>query len=288
MRRARCSHLLFSRTDSPGEQALFACATHVFLQTPDAPRAHEALQTALGPLSLERLNLVLAFVRTAHYWTRLHPELVLEDDIRHLLAAHETLAQCILKDPEAEKDSLGQQVAAELASLRKLRQQHESITQAYQELSVDHQYVKHSLYETEENLRELVAVMPAGIYACDRDGVVTYYNPQAVEIWGRAPILMIRPGHFWIRGGYIRQMGLSCIGGCAGKMGSRDRCSYSVNRELVLERPDLSRINLLANITPLRNAVGIITGAVSVFQDIGELKRGQQEREVLLHELRDI
>src|ERR1700722_14676966 len=27
----------FPAPDSPGEQALFACATHVFLQTPDAP-----------------------------------------------------------------------------------------------------------------------------------------------------------------------------------------------------------------------------------------------------------
>jgi hypothetical protein len=103
----------FPEPDSPLEQALFACATHVFLQTPDAPQAHEALGQALGPLNLERLNLVLAFVRTAHYWTKLHPELALEDDISHLLAAHETLAQCILKDPEAQQDSLARQVAAD-------------------------------------------------------------------------------------------------------------------------------------------------------------------------------
>ena len=70
--------------DTAAEQALFACATHVFLQSPDAARAHAALHRALGPLSLERLNLVLAFVRTAHYWTKLHPELALEDDVSHL------------------------------------------------------------------------------------------------------------------------------------------------------------------------------------------------------------
>ena len=58
-----------------------------------------------------------------------------------------------------------------------------------------------------------------------------------------------------------------------------------VNRELVLERPDLSRINVLANITPLRDSSGVVTGAVSIFQDITELKRIQQDREVLLHEL---
>ena len=58
-----------------------------------------------------------------------------------------------------------------------------------------------------------------------------------------------------------------------------------VNVDLVLERPDLSRINVLANITPLRDAAGVVTGAVNVFQDITELKRIQQDREGLLHEL---
>jgi len=31
--------------------------------------------------------------------------------------------------------------------------------------------------------------------------------------------------------------------------------------------------------------MGTVSGAVSIFQDISELKRVQQEREVLLHEL---
>jgi light-regulated signal transduction histidine kinase (bacteriophytochrome) len=58
-----------------------------------------------------------------------------------------------------------------------------------------------------------------------------------------------------------------------------------VNRELILERSDRSRINVLANITALRDSSGVITGAVSIFQDITELKPIQQERETLLHEL---
>jgi light-regulated signal transduction histidine kinase (bacteriophytochrome) len=53
----------------------------------------------------------------------------------------------------------------------------------------------------------------------------------------------------------------------------------------VVERPDLSRINVLANITPLRNSTGEVSGVVSVFQDITELKLVQHEREELLQEL---
>jgi len=132
----------FPLVDSLGEQALFACAAHVFLQTPEASHAHEALRRALGAGNLEQLNLLLAFARTAHYWTKLHPGLTLDDDITQLLATHEALAQCILKDPEAHRDSLLRQVAAELTLVRKLRKRHENLSQAYQELSIDCRKVK--------------------------------------------------------------------------------------------------------------------------------------------------
>ena len=243
------------------------------------------MRRALGPLNLEQLNLVLAFVRTAHYWTNLHPELTLEDDVTQLLSTHETLALCILKDPEAQKDSRSRQVAAELASLRKLRKQHESIFLAYQELSVDHQYVKHSLHETEENLRELVAVMPAGVYACDRDGIITYHNPQAVQLWGRAPGLDDPPWSFLDSRSIYRTDGTLLQPEDAPIREVLATGIPIVNLELVLERPNLTRVNILANITGLRDSSGTITGAVSIFQDITQLKRAQQEREELLHEL---
>jgi signal transduction histidine kinase len=275
----------FPAPDSPGEQALFACATHVFLQTPDASPAHESLGQALGPRNLEQLNLVLAFVRTAHYWTKLHPELVFEDDITQLLATHEALAECILKDPEAQKDSLSRHLAGELASLRQLRKQHNTISQAYQELSVDHQYAKHNLYESENNLRELVAVMPAAVYACDRDGVITYYNRQAVELWGRTPNLDDPPWSFLDSRQIYRADGTLLL---PGDIPVREVLLTGVpvvNLELVLERPDLTRVAVLANITPLRDSSGVITGAVNIFQDINELRSIQEQRETLLHEL---
>jgi PAS domain-containing protein len=239
----------FPAPDSPGEQALFACATHVFLQTHDASHAHEVLRRTLGASNLEYLNLMLAFVRTAHYWTKLHPELALEEDVTQLLNAHEMLADCILKDPAAQGDSLSRQVAAELASLRKVRKNHESITQAYQELSVDHQYVKRSLYETEENLRELVSVMPAAVYAFDRDGMITYYNRQAVELWGRAPNLDDPPWSFLDSRRIYRTDGTLLRPEDAPVREVLSTGVPIVNRDLVLERSDLSRINVLVNIT---------------------------------------
>jgi two-component system CheB/CheR fusion protein len=46
-----------------------------------------------------------------------------------------------------------------------------------------------------------------------------------------------------------------------------------VDRELAIERPDGSRIDVLLNITPLRDLAGRISGAVNIVQDITARKR---------------
>ena len=106
------------RTDSQMEEAIFAFAGHVFLQTPQASACLNALERLLGTGQLQYLLLFLAFVRAAHYWTKVHPEIELEDDIKHLLATHEALANCILNDSEAPSDSVRQSLLDELPSLR--------------------------------------------------------------------------------------------------------------------------------------------------------------------------
>src|SRR4029077_13498638 len=80
------------------EEAIFALAGHVFLQTAEAPACLDALRYALGDSRFQYLLLLLAFVRTAHYWTKVHPELTQEEDIKHLLATHQGLAECVLGD----------------------------------------------------------------------------------------------------------------------------------------------------------------------------------------------
>ena len=182
----------FPAPDSDVEQALFACATHTFLQTPDAERAHAALRAVMSPSDLEHLNVFLSFVRTAHYWTKPHPELCFEDDVDQLLATHEALANCIFNDPEARADALSRQVAAELVSLQELRHQNDTMVKAYETLAVDHRHAKESLQERETNLRELVSAMPAAIYACDTEGLIVYYNQRAVALWGGTPQLRAR------------------------------------------------------------------------------------------------
>jgi PAS domain-containing protein len=37
--------------------------------------------------------------------------------------------------------------------------------------------------------RLMVEKLPAAAYTCSADGLITYFNPRAVELWGRAPKL---------------------------------------------------------------------------------------------------
>lgn len=103
--------------DSEEEAAIFVLAAHVFLQTDAANSCLKALARLLGGRT-ENLIVLLTFIRTAHYWTKVHPNLEMEEDIRCLLATHEALAECVLRDPELQRHEVGERLVDELASLR--------------------------------------------------------------------------------------------------------------------------------------------------------------------------
>ena len=146
--------------DEEAEEVLFGLASHVFLQTANAPACLEALRAVLGKSRLQHLMVFLAFVRTAHYWTRVHLELTLEDDIKELLETHEVLALCVLGDPEAVPDEVSHRLLDELASLRT---------------------------QTERSLAEqarLLDLSNDAILIRDAADRITYWNKGASELYG--------------------------------------------------------------------------------------------------------
>jgi two-component sensor histidine kinase len=104
---------------------LFACATLLFLQPARAVRAKRALRIALGGEKFELLVGFLTFIRSAHYWTLMHPELAFEDDVKKLLREHEELARMLLEDAEAGQCEMGARLFDELESLRELNERQE-------------------------------------------------------------------------------------------------------------------------------------------------------------------
>jgi two-component sensor histidine kinase len=104
------------------DEDLLTSATVLFLQPARANRAKRALRIALGGEKFEMLIAFLTFIRSAHYWTLMHPELALEDDVNELLREHEQLAQLLLEDSEAGRCEMGTRLFEELASLRELNE----------------------------------------------------------------------------------------------------------------------------------------------------------------------
>ena len=111
--------------DSQLEDWIFAAATVVFVEPARSERARRALRQALGGERFEMLIGLLAFIRTAHYWTLLHPEIELEDDVQAMLRLDEELARLLLDDPEAARCDMGMRLFAELEELRDLNERRE-------------------------------------------------------------------------------------------------------------------------------------------------------------------
>jgi two-component sensor histidine kinase len=107
------------------DEDLLTSATVLFLRPARASRAKRALRIALGGEKFELLVGFLTFIRSAHYWTLMHPELAFEDDVKQLLNEHEELARLLLEDPEAGHCELGERLFEELESLRDLNEREE-------------------------------------------------------------------------------------------------------------------------------------------------------------------
>jgi hypothetical protein len=90
-----------------------------------AGRAKRALRTALGGEKFELLIGLLTFIRSAHYWTLMHPELVLEDDLNELLRQHEALAQLLSENADVGHCEMGTRLFQELEALRDLNERKE-------------------------------------------------------------------------------------------------------------------------------------------------------------------
>jgi signal transduction histidine kinase len=107
------------------EDAIFACAAVMFVEPARCESARLALIRTLGQRDYEFLSGCLAFIRTAHYWTMLHPEIESEEDMRVLMRGHEELAKLLMEDAEADRSEMSVRTFAELESLRELNERQE-------------------------------------------------------------------------------------------------------------------------------------------------------------------
>ncbi len=136
------------------------------------------------------------------------------------------------------------------------------------------------LRDSEERFRALFELGPLAIYSCDNSGVIQQFNRRAVELWGRKPALGdagdLFCGSFKLfnpdgRGILHKQCPMAEV--VAGKKREvRDA-------EIIIERPDGTRITAVVNIRALKNKKGEVTGAINCFYDITERKHVESARQ---------
>lgn len=142
--------------------------------------------------------------------------------------------------------------------------------------------------KSEQEFRRLLDQLPAGASICDSEGLITYYNPQSVELWGRTPKLNHPDDRF---------CGSFKLFSVQGTPIPHDQCwvaqalhqDKAFNRqEIVIERPDGSRLTALAHANPIHDESGKILGAVNVLIDISGQKRAEAVLENLTGQFSDL
>lgn len=119
--------------------------------------------------------------------------------------------------------------------------------------------------------------IPGAVYVCDHEGWLVRYNSEAAELWGRRPSLEEPREKFcgshrlFLPNGSPLPHG-ECPMAEAIRSGVTTR-----NAEVMIERPDGSRIIALVNIRPLTGRRGEIQGAINCFQDVSEQKKIEEE-----------
>jgi PAS domain S-box-containing protein len=121
----------------------------------------------------------------------------------------------------------------------------------------------------------LLEKLPAGAYLCDAQGLITYYNRQAAQMWGREPTLLDAVDRFCGSLRLYRTDGAPIRHDeCWMAHALRTGAEYD-GEEIVIERSDGSRITVLAHVSPIRDQAGQLLGAVNVLVDISDRKRAE-------------
>ena len=133
-----------------------------------------------------------------------------------------------------------------------------------------------ALRNSEQRFRALFESGPTGIFYCDRSGAILEFNQAAAELYGQRPVpgenveafrrslKLYLPDGSWMSSGLTQRV-------LAGELAAVQ------DMELIVERPDGSRITSIVSIVPLRNSQGEIAGVINSIYDITERSRLQRQ-----------
>jgi PAS domain S-box-containing protein len=114
---------------------------------------------------------------------------------------------------------------------------------------------------------DLIENLPVATYACDKQGRIIWFNTRAAALWGRTPRTNDDVERFCDVHWFDRQ-----------QISLEERPMLAVLKtgipihgvEGLVERPDGSRIWMMAHIAPVKDESGSIVGAINCFQETTE------------------
>ena len=110
------------------------------------------------------------------------------------------------------------------------------------------------------DLKTLISQLPIALYLCESpSGFIRLYNRRAVDLWGQEPVLGEQKYSGALR--LFRTDG-SLLPHAETPMAEVVLFGGERNEDMVIERPDGSRIVVRANITALRDQEGRLVGYV--------------------------
>jgi PAS domain S-box-containing protein len=122
--------------------------------------------------------------------------------------------------------------------------------------------------------RQLLEALPVAVYATDAGGRITFCNEAACELAGRRPEL---GSDQWCVSWALYQPD--------GTPMRHDECPMAIalkedrpvrGQEILAERPDGTRVPILAYPTPLHDVSGKLIGAVNMLEDLTDRKKAEQ------------
>jgi PAS domain S-box-containing protein len=123
----------------------------------------------------------------------------------------------------------------------------------------------------------LIELFPMAAYAVRApDGVIVWFNSRAANLWGRVPVIGDTDERFCGAHTLYHPDG-TYMAHCDSPVALALKTGVSVHdEEVVIARPDGSRVTVSVHIDPIRDENGTIVGVVNFFHDITERKQAER------------